>query len=80
MYEIFSQYFPLWIFILIMVGTPGPANFLLLSSGAQNGFIKTIPFISGLVSGKLFLKILMSLSKIVNGLLLGTILQILIYY
>jgi len=61
MYEIFSQYFPLWIFILIMVGTPGPANLLLLSSGAQNGFIKTIPFISGLVSGKLFLNILFSL-------------------
>jgi len=61
MYEIFSQYLPLWIFILLMVSTPGPANLLLVSSGAQNGFMKTIPFISGLVLGKLFLNVLFSL-------------------
>lgn len=61
MFEIFSQYFPLWIFITLMVSTPGPANLLLLSTGAQYGYKKSIPFLSGLVFGKLLLNILFSL-------------------
>ena len=61
MFEIISQYFPLWVFITLMVSTPGPANLLLLSSGAQNGYIKSLSFLSGLVFGKLILNILFSL-------------------
>ena len=60
MFEIISQYFPLWVFITLMVSTPGPANLLLLSSGAQNGYIKSLSFLSGLVFGKLILNILFS--------------------
>tara|TARA_Y100001970_G_scaffold28413_1_gene34789 strand:- start:21121 stop:21798 length:678 start_codon:yes stop_codon:yes gene_type:complete len=61
MFEIFSQYFPLWVFITLMVSTPGPANLLLLSTGAQYGYLRSIPFLSGLVFGKLLLNILFSL-------------------
>ena len=61
MFEIISQYFPLWVFITLMVSTPGPANLLLLSNGAQNGYLKSLPFLSGLVIGKLVLNILFSL-------------------
>jgi threonine/homoserine/homoserine lactone efflux protein len=61
MFEIISQYFALWVFITLMVSTPGPANLLLLSSGAQNGYLKSLSFLSGLVFGKLALNILFSL-------------------
>tara|TARA_B100001250_G_scaffold89810_1_gene74572 strand:- start:32716 stop:33312 length:597 start_codon:yes stop_codon:yes gene_type:complete len=61
MFEIISQYFPLWVFITLMVSTPGPANLLLLSNGAQNGYLKSLGFLSGLVIGKLVLNILFSL-------------------
>ncbi len=61
MFEIISQYFPLWVFITLMVSTPGPANLLLLSNGAQNGYLKSLSFLSGLVIGKLVLNILFSL-------------------
>ena len=36
-----------------MVGTPGPANMLLMTAGATHGFVKLIPFLVGLVLGKL---------------------------
>lgn len=37
---------PLWGFIVVMVATPGPANLLLMSAGAQQGFLRTLPFIA----------------------------------
>ena len=60
MFEIISQYFPLWVFITLMVSTPGPANLLLLSNGAQNGYLKSLSFLSGLVIGKLVLNHILS--------------------
>lgn len=52
---------PLWIFIALMVATPGPANMLLMTAGAQQGYIRTLPFIAGLIVGKLGLNLLMAL-------------------
>lgn len=56
-----TNYFPLWGFIILMVSTPGPANLLLMSAGAQRGFQRTLPFLSGLVMGKLALNVAMAL-------------------
>ena len=52
---------PLWGFIVVMVATPGPANLLLMSAGAQQGFLRTLPFIGGLVVGKLLLNLALAL-------------------
>ena len=52
-----SLYPAFFIFALIMVTTPGPANLLLMSSGAQHGLFKSLPFVAGVTFGKLFLTI-----------------------
>jgi len=56
-----TNYFPLWGFIILMVSTPGPANLLLMSTGAQWGYRQSLPFLSGLVVGKLALNVAMAL-------------------
>ena len=56
-----TSYFPLWGFIILMVSTPGPANLLLMSAGAQWGYRRSLPFLSGLVAGKLVLNVAMAL-------------------
>ena len=56
-----TSYFPLWGFIILMVSTPGPANLLLMSAGAQWGYRRSLPFLSGLVVGKLALNVAMAL-------------------
>jgi len=53
----FSIYPAFFIFAAIMVVTPGPANLVLMSSGARFGFYKSIPFVIGVTCGKLFLTI-----------------------
>ena len=55
---------PLWGFIVVMVATPGPANLLLMSAGAQQGFLRTLPFIGGLVVGKLLLNLALALGLV----------------
>jgi threonine/homoserine/homoserine lactone efflux protein len=60
MFEI-SVLFSLWAFIILMVGTPGPANLLAMSAGSQLGFYKCIPFNLGLTLGKIFLNTAMGL-------------------
>ena len=52
-----DPYFALWAFIIAMVATPGPANMLLMTAGAQQGYLRTLPFIGGLLVGKLMLNI-----------------------
>ncbi len=42
----------LWIFIIIMVATPGPANLLIMSMGARFGFLACLQFNLGLWAGK----------------------------
>jgi threonine/homoserine/homoserine lactone efflux protein len=56
-----DAYIPLWLFIILMVSTPGPANLLIMSAGAQRGFWPCMPFNAGLITGKLALNILMIL-------------------
>lgn len=52
-----DAYFALWGFIVAMVATPGPANMLLMTAGAQQGYVSTLPFIGGLLAGKLALNL-----------------------
>ena len=52
-----DAYISLWVFITLMVATPGPANLLLMSAGASQGYIRTLPFLLGLIIGKLILNI-----------------------
>ena len=40
------------LFALSQVGTPGPANMVLLSTGAKYGLKKAIPFVVGVIFGK----------------------------
>ena len=42
-----------------MVGTPGPANLLIMSAGAQHGYRDCVPFGVGLIGGKLLLNLAM---------------------
>ena len=49
----------LWAFIILMVGTPGPANLLAMSVGARYGFLKCVSFNIGLTLGKVFLNLAM---------------------
>ena len=56
-----TSYIPLWGFIILMVSTPGPANLLLMSAGARWGYRRSLPFLSGLVVGKLALNVAMAL-------------------
>ena len=60
MFEI-SVLFSLWAFIILMVGTPGPANLLAMSAGSQLGFYKCISFNLGLTLGKILLNTAMGL-------------------
>jgi threonine/homoserine/homoserine lactone efflux protein len=60
MFEI-SVLFSLWAFIILMVGTPGPANLLAMAAGSQLGFYKCIPFNLGLTLGKILLNTAMGL-------------------
>ena len=57
----FDSYGALWLFIVLMVSTPGPANLLIMTAGAQYGFARCIPFNIGLISGKLLLNVAMAL-------------------
>ena len=54
-------FLPLWAFIVLMVGTPGPANLLVMSAGTQHGYRTCLPFMRGLIGGKLLLNIAMVL-------------------
>tara|TARA_Y200000002_G_C22586939_1_gene623387 strand:- start:171 stop:755 length:585 start_codon:yes stop_codon:yes gene_type:complete len=55
-----DSYGALWFFIVLMVSTPGPANLLIMTAGAQYGFARCIPFNIGLISGKLLLNVAMA--------------------
>lgn len=44
--------FGFWIFALSQVGTPGPANMILLTTGARFGLRSALPFVLGVVFSK----------------------------
>ena len=54
-------YLPLWGFVALMVGTPGPANLVMMVAGARYGYVRLIPFLVGLISGKLALNLAIAL-------------------
>jgi len=45
----------LFLFATLMVGSPGPANMVLISAGARFGLRASLRFISGMIAGKFFL-------------------------
>lgn len=47
------------LFALLMTGTPGPANILAMAAGASWGVRSCLPFLIGLLCGKLLLNLLM---------------------
>jgi threonine/homoserine/homoserine lactone efflux protein len=59
--EFLVSYLPLWAFIALMVGTPGPANLLMVSSTSAHGFKATMPFFLGIVTGKILLILFIAL-------------------
>ncbi|MGI9307572.1 MAG: LysE family translocator [Gammaproteobacteria bacterium] len=46
---------PLAVFAGVLVCTPGPANMLLMASGARRGLRASLPFLAGVTLGKLFI-------------------------
>ncbi|MDP1932453.1 MAG: LysE family translocator [Gammaproteobacteria bacterium] len=46
-----EQLLPLTLFIIAMVATPGPNNLMLMASGANFGFRRTVPHILGISIG-----------------------------
>lgn len=49
------ELFGMALFAASMIGTPGPANMVVMASGARFGFRRSIPFLSGTILGKQFI-------------------------
>ena len=49
------ELFGMALFASSMIGTPGPANMVVMASGARFGFRASIPFLSGTILGKQFI-------------------------
>lgn len=49
------ELFGMALFAATMIGTPGPANMLVMAAGARFGFRASIPFLSGIILGKQFI-------------------------
>jgi len=50
-------FFTLLAFVVFMVGTPGPANLILMLAGVRQGLSQCISFILGLIIGKIALNL-----------------------
>ena len=50
-------FFALLAFVVFMVGTPGPANLILMLAGVRQGLRQSIGFIFGLILGKIALNL-----------------------
>lgn len=74
-----EAYVPLWAFIVLMVSTPGPANLLIMASGVQQGFWKSVPFNLGLVSGKLLLNVAMAFGLAIFIVAYPLVFQVFVY-
>lgn len=58
--------FALFLFVLVMVGTPGPANMMLMASGAAVGLRRSMPFLLGCSVG--FQAVLLAVALGLGGL------------
>lgn len=47
--------FGIVLFAGAMIGTPGPANMVVMASGARFGFAPSLPFLGGVILGKQFI-------------------------
>ncbi len=56
-----SQIVAMCIFSFVMSITPGPVNMVIVSSGANYGFKRTVPFVSGATIGFILLLLLLGL-------------------
>ena len=56
-----DAFFALAGFVILMTGTPGPANMVLMLSGVQQGFIKSLSFWLGTISGFVALNLVMGI-------------------
>ncbi len=54
-------FFTFLIFVILLVGTPGPANLILMAAGSKWGVRQCLPFIAGITIGKLFLNVVLAL-------------------
>ena len=50
-------FFTLLAFVVFMVGTPGPANLIVMLAGVRQGLSQCIGFILGLIIGKIALNL-----------------------
>ena len=57
----FDVFWALVLFVVLMVGTPGPANILAMAAGASWGFRVCLPFVFGLTFGKFFVNLCVAL-------------------
>lgn len=76
----YDQFLALLVFALVTSITPGPNNFMLLASGVNFGFVRTIPHMLGIGSGflSLLLAVGFGLGAILNSYpALDTVLKIL---
>ncbi|WP_027720631.1 LysE family translocator [Maridesulfovibrio zosterae] len=53
-----DNFWPFFIFAIVMVGTPGPANLASMALGQSVGFKRSIPFLAGAVTGGMLTDIL----------------------
>lgn len=61
----FSDLLALWLFVIFMVGTPGPANMVAMAAGAQFGLRRSLWFLYGLTAGKFLLNLAMAFGLLV---------------
>lgn len=59
-----SHFIAMSIFALTMSISPGPVNIITLSSGANNGIIRTLPFVSGATTGFTLLLLILGLGAV----------------
>ena len=53
-----QQLFALFTFVLVSTASPGPNNIMLMTSGANIGFLRTIPHMLGVTFGFSFMVVL----------------------
>ncbi|CCO23096.1 LysE family translocator [Maridesulfovibrio hydrothermalis] len=53
-----ENFWPFLVFVTVMCGTPGPGNLSLMALGQTVGFKKSVPFLSGVITGGIFMDIL----------------------
>lgn len=56
-----APFVELLLFAAFMVGTPGPANMVIMAAGARHGMRRCLRFLAGLLAGKALLNVLVGI-------------------